>query len=384
MSKERNIMSSKKFLILIFLVVIIFSLSSCNKANQDPESNDVDVLPSESYPAPIFSETQTDGYPIPKSETPIINAYPDPINTEAAPGEGFSPLDLISEFSIDEPARMKWCADQNCFSLIGYGYFKVISYPEFNELFTYESQENEYFLDVSSDGKSYATTTNNQDIIIKNWKSDAESVIQTDTSFMSASFSPDGKNIMLTKMDEWGAAIFDVENGERIATLTGFETAAPVYDVRYGQSTEYAIWMARATIQVSEIATNQLFPAIFHQDFIIGYDLNNAGTFLATSAAEATNDEFFPTVFLYDFRTGELIHKLTTEKSVYSLQFSPDNSHLAMANGNLIAMLDMNTLADTNHFVSNDAAISQIVFSPDGSILVSSDEGLRFMFWGLN
>jgi len=44
----------------------------------------------------------------------------------------------------------------------------------------------------------------------------------------------------------------------------------------------------------------------------------------------------------------------------------------------------MNTLADTNHFVSNDAAISQIVFSPDGSILVSSDEGLRFMFWGLN
>ncbi|MDO9087396.1 MAG: hypothetical protein Q7U53_14400 [Anaerolineaceae bacterium] len=376
-------MSSNKILILILIVVLLI-LSSCNKANQDTESNDVDVLPSESYPAPIVSETQTDGYPIPKPETPIINAYPDPINTEAPPEENSSPLDLISEFSIDEPARMKWCADQNCFSLIGYGYFKVISYPDFSELFNYENQENEFLLDINVDGKTYATTIDNQDITIKNWESDDEYIIQTDTPFMSAAFSPDGTQIMLTKMDEWGASIFDVEIGEEITTLTGFETAAPVYDVRYGQSNEYAVWMARATIQVSEIATNQLFPAIFHQDFIIGYDLNDAGTLLATSAAEATNDEFLPTVFLYDFKTGELDHKFTTEKSVYSLQFSPDNSLLALANGNLIAMLDMNTLAVTNHFVSNDAAISQVVFSPDGTILVSSDEGLRFKFWELN
>jgi hypothetical protein len=47
-------------------------------------------------------------------------------------------------------------------------------------------------------------------------------------------------------------------------------------------------------------------------------------------------------------------------------------------------MLDMNTFEVTNYFVSNDVAISQVLFSPDGMILVNSDEGLRFTFWRLN
>ena len=376
-------MSSRKNLILILLITILI-FSACNKANQDSENMVPANNPSESYPGPADSENQSTGYPIQQSEPAVTNAYPEPIKTEPASGEDSNSLDIISEFSIDEPARMKWCADQKCISMMGYGFLKVFSYPNFNELFSYKIQEDEYLLDINSDGKTYATTVNNEEIIIKNWETEDEYVIQTDTFFMSAAFSPDGSHIMVTKMDEWGASIFDLKSGELITTLTGFETAAPVYDVRYGESNEFAIWMSRGTIQVSEIATNQLFSAIFHQDFIIGYDLNNAGTLLATSAAETTNDEFHPTVFLYDFKTGELIHKFTTEKSVYSLHFSPDDSLLALANGNSIAMLDMNTFEVTNYFVSNDVAISQVLFSPDGMILVNSDEGLRFTFWRLN
>ena len=375
-------MNSRKILFLI-LVVILLAFSSCNKAKQEFENNNVSELPIESYPSPVISETQSEGYPSPKPEPPMNNGYPAPVVTDSPSLEELEPLDLISEFSVDEPARMKWCANQECFSLIGYETFKVLSYPDFEELFSYKIQENEYLLDISPDGKTYAITDNNADITLRNWEFDSEQVIHTNTFFMSAEFSPDGKNIMLTNMDEWGAPIFDIESGDQITTLTGFETAAPVYDVRYGQNSEYAVWISRATIQVSEISTNQLFPAIYHQDFIISFDLNESGDWLATSAAETTNDQFMPAVFVHDFVTGEIIHKFNTDQSVYSLQFSPDSSKLALATGSVITLVDMKSFQATNRFIGNDETISQLLFSPDGTILVSIGEGLKINFWDI-
>jgi WD40 repeat protein len=292
-------------------------------------------------------------------------------------------MELISELTLDQPARLEWCADQTCISVIGYDYLKVLSYPDFNELFSYEIGENEFLLDISPDGSTYATTNNNEDLLLRNWELKTENVIPTGTFFMSAEFSPDGSKIMVTSMDEWGALIFDMDTGAQIVKLTGFETAAPVYDVRFGQSNDYAIWISRATIQVSEISSNQLFPAIYHQDFIMGFDLNAEGTVLATSAAEAVNDEFMPTVFLYDFKSGELIQKFTTTKSVYGLQFSPDNLKLAFSLGNSISLYDLETQQVANQFVSETEAIAQVLFSPDGTILASIGEGLNLKFFKL-
>jgi WD40 repeat protein len=230
----------------------------------------------------------------------------------------------------------------------------------------------------------YATTNNNEDLLLRNWKLGTEKVIPTGTFFMGAEFSPDGSKIMVTSMDKWGALIFDIESGEQMVKLTGFETAAPVYDVRFGQSNAYTIWIARATIQVSEISSNQLFPAIYHQDFIMGFDFNAEGTLLATSAAEAVNDEFMPTVFLYNFKSGELMDKFTTAKAVYGMKFSPDNSKLALSLGNSISLYDLETQQVANQFVSETEAISQVLFSPDGTILVSIGEGLNLKFFKLN
>jgi WD40 repeat protein len=279
---------------------------------------------------------------------------------------------------------VEWCTDQTCISVIGYDYLKVLSYPDFNELFSYEIGENEFLLDISPDGSMYATTNNNEDLLIRNWKLGTEKVIPTGTFFMGAEFSPDGLKIMLTSMDEWGAPIFDIVSASQVTKLTGFETAAPVYDVRFGQSDDYAIWISRATIQVSEISSNQLFPAIYHQDFIMGFDLNAEGTLLATSPAEAVNDEFMPTVFLYNFKSGELMDKFTTAKAVYGMKFSPDNSKLALSLGNSISLYDLETQQVANQFVSETEAISQVLFSPDGTILVSIGEGLNLKFFKLN
>ncbi|MBW6474722.1 MAG: hypothetical protein K0B14_16465 [Anaerolineaceae bacterium] len=376
-------MKLNKRVLLIFFVGLLV-LSSCKRTNQETETVTLTDTPDLSYPAPLQTDSQMSGYPADIKEPTLEIAYPAPIVTDTPPMEETEFMELITEFTLDQPARVEWCTDQTCISVIGYDYLKVLSYPDFNELFSYEIAENEFLLDISPDGKTFATTNNNEDLQLRNWDLDTEKFIPTSTFFMGAEFSPDGSKIIVTSIDEWGAPIFDIDTAAQMVKLTGFETAAPVYDVRFGQSNDYAIWIARGTIQVSEISTNQLFPAIYHQDFIIGFDLNAEGTLLATSAAEAVNNEFLPTVFLYDFKSGELTQKFTTAKAVYGMKFSPDNSKLALSLGNSISLYDLETQQVANQFVSETEAISQVFFSPDGTILVSAGEGLHLKFFQLN
>jgi len=373
----------KKFLLLIIFTTVLI-LTSCNLPNQVTETPTVQTTPEISYPAPVNTLQVDNGYPVITAEPNQDSSYPVPVSTEPPSNEDFSPIEMVSEFTLENPGRIKWCADQSCLSIIGYDYFKIVSYPEFNDLFSYNLIEGETFLDVAPDGKTYAITNNNEDIIIRNWETSTEQVIPTGIFFMNGEFSPDGKKILVTKQDEWGAPVFDVENAQLITTLTGFETAAPIYDVRFGQNNDYAIWIARGTIQVSEIVTNQIYPAIHHQDFITGFDLESSGTYLVTAAAESINNDYLPTIFIYDFKTGEVIHKFNTEKSIYALNFSPDGSNLAYSTGDSISILDINTQDIYTHFVSDNEAISQLSYSPDGKVLISIGEGINVKIFQLN
>jgi len=371
--------------LLTSIILIFLFLSSCSKSQQEIETIQQPSATDASYPSPITTELPTIGYPIGKQEPTLEITPTEPITSETTiPATNSLNLEMVNQFTLDQASRVKWCSDQTCLLVIGYDYFKVLSYPDFSEVFSFKPGENETFIDASLDGKTYAYSVNNQDLIIKNWESSSEKIIPTNTFFMGGEFSPDGSLIMLTSMDEWKAPIYNVDSGELVTTLTGFETAAPVYSVRFGLNNDFAAWISRATVQVSEIATNKIFPAIFHQDFILGFDINKEGSLLATSAAEAVGNEFLPTTFIYEIQTGQLIHKFTTEKAVYGMNFSPDGRILAISLGNSISFYDLNSGLITNQFISENEAISQILFSPDGTLLLSSDQGINLKFFKLN
>lgn len=374
----------KKIKVLSLLIVGILVLTACKKANQTPEPVIPTNSPDISDPLPRVTHTSEVIHPT-KGPTPTSEAIStEPAISETTTSQIANPLELVNELSVDQPGKLKWCSDQTCVILSGYDSFSIYSYPQMELLHSQTFGEGEFLLDVSPDGEIYAMTNNNEDIILKDWASEEKLVIPTDTFFMGGEFSQAGDLFLISSQEQWAGLIFDVETGNLLTTLTGFETAAPVYNIRFGQADEYAIWIARATIQVSEIETNQLLPAIFHQDFVLDFDMSSDGTLLATSASEAVGDEFLPTVFLYDFKTGELVDKFNTDKAIYSLQFSPDNSHIAYSLGFSVAQYDLQSKQFSDLITDSTVAISQILYSPDGSLFVTSEEGSNFKFYDLN
>ena len=374
----------QKLKILTFFILSILVLTSCNKSTQTPEPVTATNTPEISAPLPTITEDAEILHPT-KGPTPTSEEVVSvPESTETPTTGETSSLELVNKLTLEEPARIKWCNDQACIILSGYDRFSIFSYPEMEELHSQIFSEDEFFLDASPDGKTYATTGNNEELIFRNWDSGEEMAISTGTFFMGGEFSNDGSLFLLSSQEQWAGLIFEVETGNLLTTLTGFETAAPVYNIRFGQANDFAIWIARATIQVSDIATNQIYPAIFHQDFVLDFDMNPEGTILATSASEAVGDEFLPTVFLYDFVTGELIDKFNTEKAIYSLKFSPDSTEIAYSLGFSVTQYNLETQQFSELITSSDVAISQILYSPDGSIFVTSEEGVKFNFYNVN
>lgn len=373
----------KNIKILITILLVGFFIGTACVPKKTPVQPTAVPATEESYPPPEVVAPTAESYPAPAPQAVTSAGYPEPEDIVITPANAPLVLSESAQYTPGFYGIPKWCTDQTCIMIIGFDDLLVISYPGFDEIFKYHAEANEPILDASSSGKNYLTTGDFKELVIQNWETSARKTIQVAPGFMDVKFSPDGKQILITSPDEWKAQVYDVETGSLIATITGFETAAPVYDLRYGQNNQFAVWIARATVQVSDIATNQIYPAIFHEDFVMAMDINAQGTMLATAAAANVNDEFLPTIFLFDIKTGETIKQFTVEGGLFDLKFSPDGNQIACSFGNDVKLYDLEGVQQPVSFVAFSGNASRVLFSPDGTILMVSDDDSNLHFFNL-
>ena len=349
---------------------------------------------------PVTPPALTETIEIPTTtNTPITNPNPDATNEPSAqsptesvtavPSNSFLPitsqnvnqLTLSNTLAMQEPVRIKWNLDQNSFTLIGFEGFWIFSHPELQLLFEYQFQPDEMLVDVSSDGETYVLSFNQSSLIVKNWQTNQSHTIQTNISFMGGDISPDGTEIILVQQDIWAGPIFDLESSNEITTMIGFETAAPVYNVSFGEDGNHAIWNARATIRLSDIATNTIGDPIFHEDFLSSFSLSPNGEILATSSLGTNNDAIIPLVFFYDAVTTVELASVEIESPAFSMDFSPDSRLLSVADGKMVALLDSIELIELFRFDGDPERVNNLEFSPDGDVLAVCGANQTVTFW---
>jgi WD40 repeat protein len=239
---------------------------------------------------------------------------------------------------------------------------------------TLQVPESGSFLAISPDGNLAAVTPDHAVINLVSLDTNQPAgSIKPQGNFSSAFFTPDGASLGVSSLDEIRVDLYDLASGSLKRQFSGFQTAAPVYNVFPTPDGKSLAWVSRARLQLMDIATGRFGPEFAHEDFIAGWALSPDGGTLVTSAGGEVDGQFFPLLFFWDARTGRQIAavKLPDAPSA-SVAFSPDGQILAAAVGKTVQLYrtgDRTLLATLDGPGEN---ISYLAFSPDGATLAGS------------
>jgi WD40 repeat protein len=294
--------------------------------------------------------------------------------TQLAPAFQASEADTLND--------LVWASDSS--ALIAISGSEAIRYSadtfEKQETFSYDNPAALYA--ASPDGKTIAFSEDSYNIFLVDIEVTSNaSTIYSPAMLGTLDFSPDGKTLLSTSMDDIAVTLWDAASGAQLQTITGFETAAPVYSAKFGEDGKHIIWFARATVQLYDIASQEFGPEMSHEDFVVDEALTKDGSLVATAAAGTINGEFLPVIYLWDAASGELKATLTYPEAFNAIAFSPDGSLIAASSGSKLIFWNVADGQQIAEIAGGDEDIFDLTFSPDGISLATSGANGTITLW---
>ncbi len=272
----------------------------------------------------------------------------------------------------------KWTLDGKAFWLKGIEEVSLYDSKSLQEQTSYNVGEDAALYDVSPDGKEIAFSSfDDPAVVLYDVIAGQETArIPLDMLTQQADFSPDGTMLGTISSEVWEITLWDTASAQVIKSLTGFETAAPVYSFQFGVDGKTVMWIARATIQPMDIASAELGPEISHEDFISAAALSPDGNLLATAAAGMVDGEFLPIVTIWDAHSGESLAVFSNPDYFSSLTFSPDGGLLAAGSDGTVLFWDVSAFSAAGEISTAAGHVNSVQFSPDGTqLLTCTNEG---------
>ena len=177
--------------------------------------------------------------------------------------------------------------------------------------------------------------------------------------------------VLADSADEIRTVVYKTTDGGQIYDLSGFSTAAPVYDSALSADGSHVVWHSRGTFAVQDAETGSFGETISLWDFASSWDLAPDNGVLAVGII---NDDYESgAVLFFDPKTGDEIGRaLVGEMAPHELSYSADGSVLMAADQKTLFRIDPRSfeLQEQEEIVSADAGdlrISSVAPSPDGT-----------------
>lgn len=324
-----------------------------------------------------------------QSPSPTVPLIPEPIEIAA---RNAASLTAVNRAPVNTIQQITWAKDglslavstQNTDStdtqLFGVSVLEVPSLTPINIMSTKDGR----VADISFDGKLAALISLDMtSISLVDLSADNSVVLTITPDFLisSASFSPGGDSLAIAKMDEWMVVLYSTTDGSMINTLTGFETAAPVYNAGFTTSPQWIVWYARATLQLQEIVNGKFSPTLDHQDFVTTFAMTRDGSMLASDASTAGIEPPGPAVTLWDAAGGVVLRTLELTESATCIEFSPNGTLLAMGVGSALQIWDVTSGSMLASLDGHAGQITALAFSADGKYIATAGNDNQLFLW---
>lgn len=372
----KDIVKTRKWFIQCVSLAAIILLAACSLPEVTPPVQT--TAPTE----PSFITTST------QNPSPTTPPVPAPVEITSRNAAG---LTVVNRAPVNTIQQIKWANDglslavstQNTDSagtqLFGVSVLAVPDLAPKNIMSTKDGRVS----DVSSDGKLAALISQDMNSISLVDLSAGNSISLTITpGFLvgNATFSPDGATLAVSKMDEWKVVLYSTKDGSELNTLTGFETAAPIYNAGFTQSPQWIVWHARATLQLQEIVDGKFGPTLDHQDFVTAYAMTRDGSMLASNVSTAGVNPG-PAVTLWDAAGGNVLKTYVLTEPALCMDFSPNGTILAMGVGSSLQIWDVTSGELLASLDGHAGQITALAFSADGKYLATAGNDNQLFLW---
>ncbi len=366
-SNLQSLISSLQFLNLLIsrslILLLLLTTASCG------------LLPSSGGTAPPTSIA-----PTAPTQTRAPQSSGSPTRAVAPPSasaeiENVPRLQRLADIKVTDPVHLTWSPDGKSLGAVTQSGFSLINAQTFQATRTVAINQPTNLLDLSSDLRVFAQTSDQRTLELRDASS--SSLLRSVTfggTFGDAVFAPDGKTFAVTSMDEIAATIWDVQTGQQTKKLTGFQTAAPVYQVAFSADGKTLFWISRGTIQLMDIASAKLGAKFQHEDFIFDQALTPDGRTLIT-AAEGT-------VIFWDVASGKK-SPASPPMNPTAIALSPAGRVLAVAAGNNILLWDVTNQKQLRSLTGHADRVTSVAFAPEALTLASASDDDVIKLWAV-
>lgn len=199
---------------------------------------------------------------------------------------------------------------------------------------------------------------------------------------IGAIFTPDGSMVATFSGDKIEIQMWDAKAGTLVQTLSGFETAAPVYSAVFAPDNKTMAWVSRATVQFMDMASGKLGEKLQFEDFVGGAQFTPDSQSFVTLDTTTVNNQPVGTIQVWNVADGKMLQQLTNAQFFTGLSIAPQGTLLATGVGNTIQIWDWKKGGDATG-TNAPGQIATLDFSNDGKLLATGDQDGNIVMWSV-